>query len=184
MVLAWEPALPYGLSELESATDWLMRNPQAFDKHRAKSERYLDGIHRAVLEGRSIEARDRTQAGEKRDWGKCSRCDSTGHVTVPNLADVIDGEWRPCRMARSGPAYYTYAVACECGLGRWMNARRKKPLLTIAAYEARNPSWRTHLEDREAEQAMQRAGFRMGKEDEDRYGLGKQIERLTRQWGL
>lgn len=157
MVASWGKVLTdlYREPELYFAADWLLANPQTFDPHRGRAERHLVALHSAIREIRAIAVRSHAKEEEGHEWGECTLCGSSGHVSVPRLEDVGNGEWHPTRSLPGARARYrTYVVACSCSLGRWKNQRRPPQpcLMALERYEVHNPCWREQLQARQAEQ--------------------------------
>lgn len=154
MILSWHGFLSgmgYTVAELMAATDILAQPGRVPSGPWA----HLEAVQVAALEARHAADRDRRlralpAPGEVPDRGECVLCQDTGLVEVPH-PKCLDG-W-------PFPIAYTAGVICSCWAGHRRlqaeetdDARRKrreasgigKPM-TLAAYEALNPTWRTQF---------------------------------------
>lgn len=147
-VASWQPlfdAAGYTAPQLTEATDWLALNapPRFLNEH-------LPALRARLTEQRAIEYR---RAEDRFDGSTCVLCGGTGRLTVPHLGGVRNGDWLPLRIAGL-PHYYTCAVRCSCArgqFGRFESTSGSQSLLSLEAYESRNPGWRRQLARRDQE---------------------------------
>lgn len=160
-LLAWENlfvACGYAAGDLASATDLIASQPSRIGAaagrgaHPGKVALHLGAIHAACREVKAVAYRRQTDDHE-RDRGVCVTCGGTGQVVVPHLSGVVQGQWRPVKVARGMATYYTQAVACVCPLGRWVNGHKpaEKSLPSLEWYDGKNPSWKVQLARRDRE---------------------------------
>lgn len=153
--LAWEDlftACGYVASELAEATDELAKNPSRISlavgrgSHPGKMALHLAAIHGVCRDLKAVVYHRQTNEHE-RDRRTCTTCGGSGAISVPHLSGVTDGQWRPVKVGRASPTYYTCAVTCHCALGRWCNERRpaNRRLPELSWYDAKNPAWQIQM---------------------------------------
>ncbi len=142
MLISWEglfAASNYTAEELAHATDTLSLKPPAFAKD------HLAAIREAITSRRAATAR---KADEVDNW-QCDDCHGSGFICVPMHFKGED--WIPYAAGGCAAHYHTLAVLCHCFRGT-SKVQKELKSMTFADYNARNPSWRRQLADRENEQ--------------------------------
>ena len=137
----------YGFSpeEMTAATDGVARQeipPFNHEKHLNALEQHALIFRREKIKRANYDIAD--------DRGTCTDCLNSGLITVPWLADVIDGVWCTTR---------TCGVWCRCADGRpyaGIKDSRDRPLMGSTEYFTRNPQWRMQVKAR-AETAIEKA---------------------------
>lgn len=155
-LLSWEEIFfDYLPDELTRATTELARTPGAFaeDRFAGKMAMHLAAIQRRVKDFRAIAYRKRVDE-TRLDQGTCLICSGTGRVIVPHAKGISGGRWVPIKTARGGACYYTMAVLCHCGLGRWIEGQGdpEKREWRLEEYAAFNPGWPGQMLSRDQEQ--------------------------------
>jgi hypothetical protein len=88
------------------------------------------------------------------DRGECTRCRSTGMVSVPHPGHADAEGWRPVLNATTGRDHYpTTLVYCSCPLGQWKENKQAQQadtitqrMMSLESYQIRNPYWREQLD--------------------------------------
>jgi len=137
----------YGFTpeEMLAATDGVARlevPPFNHEKHLHALEEQAFIYRRQKIKRASYDIAD--------DRGTCTDCLNSGLISVPWLADVIDGVWISNRTA---------GVWCKCADGRpyaGVKDNRDRPLMGSTEYFTRNPRWRMQVAARK-ETAIEKA---------------------------
>lgn len=131
--------------EMTAATDGVARQeipPFNHEKHLNALEQHALIFRREKIKRNAYDIAD--------DRGTCTDCLNSGLISVPWLADVIDGVWISNRTA---------GVWCKCADGRpyaGVKDNRDRPLMGSTEYFTRNPRWRMQVAARK-ETAVEKA---------------------------
>lgn len=195
-MLAWRKTLVARgctVNELHDATEYLLMNPDQIENIFAgKMAAHLTAIQRRIRVVRAVEYRREVESN--RELGTCVKCAGSGRVIVPHLRSVVNGEWRPLKVARASASHCTMAVVCSCRLGVWFGQRASaidesgetRPMMALDRYERQNPDWEKQL----AEHALRQVQIARSREPEaarDRtthLRMDSTFDRLRKQYGL